>query len=197
MNTSNTVFIPKRPFKSRLMPIFAILLILAAFAFWRESPIYIIGAIYISVLCIGRMITWIRKARFEDNLVIERFLLPSRYIPYSDVIDLGVATVKIQNGSNIALHFVENADDFREMLNHALEQGNFPAEQIQGHLPKREKLLSRVSIISALISLPIGLLAGFFGPPWLRIFGPMIIILFYLLIFPIVLLYVRWTQSHK
>ena len=88
---------------------------------WIElgTIIFAVATAFVLIMCI---LLYVKRIRFGDqSFVIERFLLPSKELNYSDVVDIG-KKIKINHWGYVYLEGMTNANDLCEIMAKRVKQ---------------------------------------------------------------------------
>ena len=150
-------------------PLIVAIVVFAALAGGREQPLLYLGLLF-PFAYIMLPFAIVRQIRFDEKFFVDRFIVPSLELDYTDIVDVGISGFKTKKRS-FSLAGAKNADDFRGMLAYAMEKRNISQSQIKGKLAKQEVVAWKTVAFSQLAAIPITLALAFFVPSLFSVFG--------------------------
>ena len=162
MRQTVTTYEPDYGFGFRLMPIiFAFMsfaVIGGAVELGSRNPIfYPLGLFSLIFLFLPFQI--IKRVRFEDQMIVERFFIAPYKVSYTDITDVGIKGFKTRKRS-FSLGTAKNAQDFHAILAYVMQNRNINKEQLEGELAQQELMTSRTLLISGLLAWPFSIVVN-------------------------------------
>ena len=174
MNEPVTIFKPKygtlQAMAFVLSPFMAAFFAYAAMR-WGEGELWVyIAALVFIAGATALPFRIIRRIEFGDNVTVRRFFTPSYEFDYTDIVDVGVTTVKTKPGKgNIYLVKIQNFDELKEMLADAMAKRDLTQDQIEGKLAKQEANDWMAAGIAQVVAIPVIVALAFVDISWLNI----------------------------
>ena len=184
MNIPPAVFKPKYPLKMKLsflfLPIMAILFTLAAIDGGDPDMPWLFHFLSLAMITLTGSIPFvlIRRIRFEDKILVDRFVVPTRELDYTDILDVGITNIRAKRG-NLSLNAVKNVDEFKSMLANALAEKDIPQDQIESKLAKQETEIARATIYAQAVALPVTFVLLLLRPDWFQFADKLSFVLVY------------------
>lgn len=160
------VFKPKYPIRFRLMLVFSP--VFAGFAAWvaitrgAEEPKAYLGLLVPPAVLFVFARTY-RRIRFGQSIVLERFLLPPRVIPYTAIQDVGMGLLKTSQGG-VAVLNCDNVEEFDQALEESKNRGYWQESQIKGAMLGRQLAGARTATIALPVAVVISIVATILQP---------------------------------
>jgi hypothetical protein len=191
-----TIFKPKYP--PRFLLGLVIIILIEAFMLWNiisnqdRSIETVFGAGFFGLMILVMPFVFIRRIVFENqSFAIEKYLLPSKTIEYSDVVDIGNTLIKTRQG-NIPIQAMVNSDELITLLNKLLNEGKINSYQIENKLVGQEVLSRKAVMPATIISIILWVATLFFFPYEKSMFRDLSFLLFWI---PIYILVYRFMKK--
>ncbi len=113
---------------------------------------------------------------------VEKFLLPSKTIEYTEVVDIGITVIKTKNG-NLAILPMLNSVELRNILSGLIEQGKINSYQIENKLVSQEVNSRKATILSGIISIVLWVVPSVIWPYKDSLFRDLIFLVFFIPIY--------------
>jgi hypothetical protein len=166
-SSDSTTFIPRYEFRQRFAliaaPFMLALAVWAAVSGGREEPMLYVAAAFFALAAVVIPFRFVRRIRFGSCIHVDRYLLPSIRIEYSEIQDIGVTTVKTRR-ANISMFGMRNASELLALLGDARTRGEISEGQIEGSLAARETLAWTASSYAILPSIVVTALLLWLSP---------------------------------
>ncbi len=96
----------------------------------------------------------IKRIVFSANaFTVEKFLLPTKTIEYTDVVDIGTTIIKTKNGNLAIYRSLLNSNELRNILTGLIEQGKISSTQIENKVKSQEIRSGTAYFFAMIISL--------------------------------------------
>ena len=116
------------------------------------SPENIFGAVFFGLLLIIPPFAYIKRMVFRtNNFSIEKFILPTKTIEYSDVTDVGAMVLKTRKGG-LSLRTMTNSDELSKILAELIKQGKINRLQLENKVDSRSIIVRKALIPAWVIS---------------------------------------------
>ena len=120
------IFKPRYP--SRLYVVLIFMIPTEAFVLWdifannnKSLETFLVAGV-LALLIVLMPFILIRQISFESrSFTVEKYLLAAQIIEYSDVLDIGMTSIKTKQG-NIPTQFMRNAAELRNLLKQRVEK---------------------------------------------------------------------------
>jgi hypothetical protein len=130
----------------------------------NASPENIFGAVFFGFLLIVPPFAYVKRMVFRANdFSIEKFILPTKIIEYSDVIDVGAMVLKTRNG-DLSLRTMTNSDELSKILAGLIEQGKINRHQLENKVASRAIIIRKAIMPAGIISLVLWVVTFFAFP---------------------------------
>jgi hypothetical protein len=128
------------------------------------SPENIFGAVFFGLLLIILPFAYIKRMVFRaNNFSIEKFILPTKTIEYSDVTDVGAMALKTRNG-DLSLRTMVNSDELSNIFAGLIEQGKINRHQLENKVDSRAMIFRKAIKPAGIISLALWVVMFFVFP---------------------------------
>jgi len=129
---------------------------LGALADFTEHPEIFLAFISMTIVFLAFPSLLVKRIRFADKIIIERFAMPPKKISYESVLGVTVRALHTQDG-NISISSMKNAHSLFDILEQKREDGSLKEDQLRGQGAVHEA----IAIKALMISLPLTIFAIF------------------------------------
>jgi hypothetical protein len=146
-------------------------------AFWS------FGLLHLWTICFSQI-------RFESKIIVDRFLLPSREFSYSDIVDVGLRSIKMTRG-RIKLYPIKNMEELHGILADCARRGLVNEAALEGTEIVRELLSYIATAYSAVIAAVLAIGLALFCDVCGRVHGTLLALAMFLLVYGPVYYYLK------
>jgi hypothetical protein len=168
-NMNNDSFIPHYEIKMVLsFIIIAIMVIVLPIIYTFKSTQTIPTEIWISEIFFASILLFIpfmlvRKIELKEKVIVKRYLYPGYDFDYSDIISFDLSVIKIRGKRPILLRNMKNANILIQKIGANKKENTGNQLEINTENIKKQIIVSKASIYSAIISFAISLIVLFSG----------------------------------
>ncbi len=160
------IFKPKYP--TRFLLGFVFVIPMEALMLWEvfsnKSIEMIFGSGFFGLMILLMPYIFIRRIRFEgQSFTVEKYILPSKTIDYSEVTDIGNTLIKTRQG-NIPTQAMANSQELIDLLKKLISEGKINNYQIENKLVRQEALSRKAVLPAGIISVILWITTFFFFP---------------------------------
>ena len=154
----DNVFLPKYTYKS-LIDVLLIslgLLVISIFGIWRHGlglDNFISLSAFV-LFCFWWMRDLVRRIVFNSSsFSVERFLLPTKIIDYTEISDIGFSKVQTQKGE-ISFSGISNTQELLLIFVDLIKQGKVEKEQLEMKIVVEDEIWNKSIVLTAFFSFP-------------------------------------------
>jgi hypothetical protein len=130
-----------------------------------SSLVIIFMAAFFGILVATIPYVFIKRIVFTANAFqIEKFLGPTRTIEYTEVVDIGITTIKTKKGNLAIPRFMLNSIELRNILTGLIEQGKISSFQIENKLISQELISRKAARPAVIISFVLWVVSSIIWP---------------------------------
>lgn len=128
------------------------------------SPENIFGAVFFGLLLVIPLFAYVKKIVFRvNNFSVEKFVLPTKTIEYTDITDVGATVLKTRTGG-LSLRAMTNADELSSILAELIKQGKINRHQLENKVDSRAIIFRKALMPAGIISLVLWVVTFFAFP---------------------------------
>lgn len=188
MDVVETVFVPRYEWRHKVGviagPLLFAVCVFLALKKGVGDPKLVMAIAFFGLCTIAVPFMVIRRIRFGDRIIVDRYLFPSRRFSYGDVVDLGVMSIRMRKGW-ISLYQMKNSAELLDIFESLKRSGRLVDTQIEGTLAAKELLAWSAGAFAFVPAVVGSVVLAFLGPHWLRIDGRLVFLAVYLLCYAV------------